>query len=144
MEKNTYFKSYQMTRWTLLLLPIFLIACQSETSNNTSNNAPNSDYVAAPTIGYLTYQKTAPGDFSTASECTSYEPNYHPDSLTLVTYNEINAGAIALVWGDNYSNISAEDGAVLTNLKTDSALRQIVIDNLIELQRKLIEDEKLT
>ncbi|MDH5258758.1 MAG: DUF6055 domain-containing protein, partial [Gammaproteobacteria bacterium] len=46
--------------------------------------------------------------------------------------------------GDNYSNISAEDGAVLTNLKTDSALRQIVIDNLIELQRKLIEDEKLT
>ena len=140
MKKIAHFKSHQITGWTLLLLPVFLIACTSETSNSTSG----SNYVAAPAIGYLTYQKTDAGDFSTVSECTSYEPNYHPSSLPLGTYNEISAGAMTLVWGDNYSNMSAEDGTALTNLKTDSALRQIVIDNLIELQRKLVEDEKFT
>ena len=126
--------------WSLTALTFILVGCQSDTSNDTETTS----YIRAPDIGYLTYEKTDPNVFPVDSDCTSYEPNYHPESLTLTSYNEINAGAIALIWGDNHTNLSVEDSAVLTNLKTDSALRQIVIDNLLEMQRKFIEEEKLT
>jgi len=99
-------------------------------------------YEAPPTVTSTTYTQTDPATFITADTCTSFEANYHPNTMS-ATYYEIDADSIAMIWGADYTNLSTSDATILTELQTDPTKRQNVVDSLNEMRRILSEDYKV-
>ncbi len=96
----------------------------------------------APTITSTPYTQAEPASFDTVDDCSSFEPNYHPDTMS-ATYYEIDADSIAMIWGADYTNLSTADAAILTELQTDPGKIQNVIDSLNEMRRILTEEYQI-
>jgi|GEM_PF-2658131 len=98
-------------------------------------------YEVAPTIASGPYIPGPRIAHDKADECASFESNFiHND--TLPTLNAVNAGAVAIMWG-NHGHLSADTQAFLTTLQdTQSIEHQNVVSNLLELQRTLQQDFK--
>ncbi|MDH5232993.1 MAG: DUF6055 domain-containing protein [Gammaproteobacteria bacterium] len=128
--------------YSIISLVIFISLLYACSSDKNNQDEPK-DYQAAPNIGFVTYNKTDPASFNTDADCTSFEVGIHPQTMA-ASFNEIHAGPISIIWGDNYINLPTEDANILTALKTDTTLQQNVIDNLLEVRRRLVEDHKIS
>lgn len=105
-------------------------------------------YEAAEPIGALDYQPTDQVNYDTDADCASYEPTYHSNyylgGRSLSSYNQIDAGPFSYIWGNDYSQLSAYDAAKLTQLKTDTAMQQKVVEGLQKMRSDFVNTFKIS
>ena len=103
------------------------------------------DYTAASNIASVPYVRGEQIAMNTDADCTSYEPIAHPAWYTNLsdTIHVIEEGPLALIFGENYTNVTQDERDLLTLMQTDATKIANVRSSLAELRRFTVEDHYL-
>ena len=90
------------------------------------------------------YISAAPLTYNIEADCSVYGALTHPSSFSAslsATIYTLEQNLLSVVWGADYSGLGSGEATLLTNLQSDNALRQNVLDSLTELRRYIVNDQ---
>ena len=104
------------------------------------------EYEPVQSIPNNPYTEADPLTYNTESDCAGYAALTHPASISgalSAPIYSLEDDLVAVVWGDDYSGLTAGQSTTLTTLQSNAGLQQNVLDSLTELRRFIVSDHKI-
>lgn len=120
-----------------------------ENSKQSVNVNVDNQLNLAPAITQQTYTASDPTSYDKDSDCGSFEPNWHESSWDWTNLpagtllHEFNAGPLAVVMGNDYSNLASADDTALTDLQSNTTAQTNLINNLLWLRSEFTNTLKV-